>query len=223
VGVTESRITVLLVDDHEMARRGLAAALCEAPDCEVVGEASTAGEALTEVRRLLPRVVVLDVSLADSKENGVDVARQIRKQIPRTQIVVFTNYAIDAYVRQMLEIGVGGYLLKTAPISAVLNAIRLVATGERVYSPEIIARITDPYLRQLTPASPWLVQTPTAREVEVLQLASEGLSNNEIALRLSISSSSVRMHLANTFEKLGARNRTDAVVKGARVGVIVIG
>lgn len=202
------RIKLLILDDHPLVRRGLMAAAEDSSDCEVVGEAAHSAGIVGQVTRLAPDVVVLDIRLGTGV-SGIEIARMLRKRFAAMKILVLSNYDSEPYVRELREIGIDGYLLKSATPSAVLDAVRTVFEGETVFDPNVLARFARP-------------SGVTSREAEILQLAAEGLGNQEIAYRLNMSVTSVQVSLASAFAKLGVHNRTAAVVQAARLGVIVI-
>lgn len=202
------KIKLLVVDDHPLIRQGLAAAAGASSDCQVVDEAAHPGAVVDQVRRLTPDVVILDVKLGKGS-NGIDVARELRREFSAVKILVLSNYDSEPYIREFHRIGASGYLLKSAPPSAVLDAVRAIVQGEAIFDPLVLSRLTRH-------------SGISAREAELLQLVAGGLGNREIAQRLSISISGVQVGLASVFRKLGVQNRTAAVVKAASVGIIVI-
>lgn len=214
--------TILVVDDHPMMRVGAAAALSNAPDCSVVGETDNADDALEMAGRLKPNIVLTDIRLRGER-TGVDLARDLRKRIPDSKIIVFTNFPHEPYVRAMMELGVEGYLLKDTPPSDVLDAIRMVAKGRNVFSSAVTSSIVRGYLR--TPDARQDRsgrESLTSREAEVLQLVAEGRGNDEIAQTLGVTVKAIQVHLSNLYAKLGAHSRTEAVVQAAKRGLVVL-
>lgn len=205
----ETRIIKLLIlDDHPLVRRGLMAAAENSSDCEVVGEAAHSTGIVEQVTRVTPDVVILDIRLGTGA-SGIEVARELRRRFIALKILVLSSYNQQPYVQELHRIGVNGYLLKTVPAAAVLDAVRAIVQGESVFEPTVLSRLTRR-------------SGITAHEAELLQLVADGLGNREIAKRLSISISGVQVGLASVFRKLRVQNRTAAVVKAASMGIIVI-
>lgn len=210
-------LRVLLADDHTMLRESLSRFLTD-EGFDVVGEAADGEEALRLAEELRPDVVLMDVSMPVL--DGVEATRLIKERRPGTQVVMLTMHADADVVRRALKAGAAGYLTKDCSIDEVAQAVRLAASGDSVVSPGLAAAL----LREGTSgaggseaaADPLL----SAREVEVLQLIAEGSSPPEVAGQLFISVKTVKNHLSNIYEKLDARDRTQAVLKGLRMGVI---
>lgn len=213
--------SILVVDDHPMMRVGAAAALSNAPDCSVVGETDNADDALEMANRLKPNIVLTDIRLRGER-TGVDLARDLRAQVPDTKIIVFTNFPHEPYVRAMMELGVEGYLLKDTPPSDVLDAIRMVFKGRNVFSSAVTSSIVRGYLRTPDARQDKSREGLTSREAEVLQLVAEGRTNDEISQTLGISVKAIQVHLSNLYAKLGAHSRTEAVVQAAKRGLVVL-
>jgi len=204
-------IRVLVVDDHPWVATALRAAAREYPDCEIVGEVLDAAVAMEAVAYLRPNVVILDIRSGRSG-NGIDLARQLRGGFPDLKIVVLSGYDLYPYVRDLYRFGVDGYLLKSEPMSAVLEAVRSVVAGTSVFDPKVLARLRV-----------WVDGAElTDGEIDMLEMVAEGLANDQIAERLSISRRGVERIVTNVFGKLGARNRTEAVVRAAQLGLVVI-
>jgi DNA-binding NarL/FixJ family response regulator len=203
-------VTVLLVDDHALVRRGFRRMLEDEPDLTVVGEASDGKQALDLVHQFEPHVVVLDYALPDT--NGAIVARQILAAKPQTAILILSMHAEPAYVRNSFEAGALGYLLKNALDLELVDAIRQVAAGKRVVDPRL----------------PTVVETPgkraklTAREMEVLQHIVAGRANKEIAAVLDLSVNTISVHRANIMESLGMHNTAELVVYAIRNGLVTL-
>lgn len=210
---------MLVVDDHPLMISGLRAVAQEFPDCEIVGDAQDAASAVEAVETLQPDIVILEIRLGKSN-GGIDVARQIKKQFTHVKILVLSAYDMHIYVRDLYRIGVDGYLLKTEPPGAVFEAIRSLAHDGVVFSREIMTRLAMPMGGEQAGSASHGAEF-TDSELDLLQLLAGGLTNNEIAQRLTISRSGVDGHLKNVFGKLGARNRTEAVVRAAQLGFIV--
>ena len=204
-------IRVLLVDDHTMVRQSMRRAM-EGEGFEIVGEAGDGEAGVRLAADLHPDVVLMDVSMPVL--DGVEAARRVKDEHPATNIVMLTMHADADVVRRALSAGAVGYLTKDCSIDEVAQAVRLAADGEGAISPNLAAAM----LREADrPAEEPIL---SAREAEVLQLVAEGKSPPEVAAELFISAKTVKNHLSNIYEKLDARDRTQAVLKGLRMGVI---
>jgi DNA-binding NarL/FixJ family response regulator len=204
----ERRITVLLVDDHHLVRRGFRRMLEDEGDIVVAGEASNGEEALEKARELKPEVIVMDFALPGL--TGAEAARQILKEAPETGILMLSMHAEPNYVRTCLDAGARGYLLKNAIDLELIDAVRKVAAGQKVLDPRLAAAVLS--------APPEL----TPRELEVLQLIVNGKSNREIALILKVSANTVAVHRANLMQTLDIHNTADLVVYAIRNGLASI-
>jgi DNA-binding NarL/FixJ family response regulator len=213
--------TVLIVDDHPMMQVGATTYLNQAADCEVVGQADNADDAFTLALHVRPDVAIVDIRLKGDR-TGIDLVRELRKEIPETKVIVLTNFPHEPYVRAMMELGVEGYLLKDTPPSDVLEAVRMVMRGRSVFSATVSARIVRGYLRTSNSRGKGEADALTDREADVLQLVADGRTNEEIAEILNLSVKAVQSHLTRLYSKLGARNRTEAVVHAARRGLVVL-
>ena len=209
--MTEPLITVLLVDDHALVRRGFRRMLEDAPGIEVVGEAEDGHQAVQLAAQLRPRVVVMDFAMPSM--NGAVAARHILSNAPDTAILILSMHAEASYVRTCLEAGVRGYLLKNALDLEMVSAVRQVAAGKQVLDQRLGA-IDVPAGR----TSPQL----TTRELEVLQLIVHGKSNKEIAAVLGLSANTVAVHRANIMQALGIHNTAELVVYAIREGLVSI-
>ena len=207
----EPKITVLLVDDHSLVRRGFRRLLEDDPDIAVVGEAEDGNQAVDLAAELKPRVVVMDFALPSM--NGAVAARQILKNQPEIAILILSMHNEASYIRTCLEAGARGYLLKNAMDLEMVSAVKKVASGERVLDPRLdpAAVAPDSELPQLT-----------TRELEVLQLIVHGKSNKEIAAVLGLSANTVAVHRANIMQALGIHNTAELVVYAIRQGLVSI-
>lgn len=208
-------IRLLLADDHTMVRQSMRRSMEDA-GFEIVGEAADGAEAVRLAAETRPDVVLMDVSMPVL--DGIEATRQVRAAGPggdgqRPQVVMLTMHADADVVRRALQAGAVGYLTKDSSIDDVVDAVRLAASGDAAVSPGLAAAL----LREAV-ADP--SQQVSAREIEVLQLIAEGASPPEVAERLFISAKTVKNHLSSIYEKLDARDRTQAVLKGLRMGII---
>jgi DNA-binding NarL/FixJ family response regulator len=202
-------ITVLLVDDHSLVRRGFRRMLEDDPDILVVGEASDGNDAVEKALELRPNVVVMDFALPSM--NGAVAARLILKSAPETAILMLSMHSEASYVRTCLEAGAKGYLLKNAVDLELIGAVKQVAAGDQVLDPRL-GRLAD------EPAKPTL----TTRELEILQLIVHGKSNKEIAAVLGLSANTVSVHRANIMGTLDIHNTAELVVYAIRHGLASI-
>jgi DNA-binding NarL/FixJ family response regulator len=206
----ETAISVLLVDDHSLVRKGFRRLLEDAPGVSVVGEASDGHEAVEAVGALKPQVVVMDFALPSM--NGAVATRRIRELHPETAVLILSMHAEPSYVRTCMEAGARGYLLKNAMDLELVSAVRKVAAGEQVLDPRLgkFAEAAD--------AQPKL----STRELEVLQLIVHGKSNKEIAIVLKLSVNTVSVHRANIMQALQIHNTAELVVYAIRSGLVSI-
>jgi DNA-binding NarL/FixJ family response regulator len=207
----DPKITVLLVDDHHLVRRGFRRMLEDEDDIVVSGEASDGQEAVDKARELSPHVVVMDFALPGM--NGAAAARQILKFAPDAAILILSMHSEPNYVRTCLDAGARGYLLKNAVDLELIDAVRRVAAGEQVM---------DARLGQLAEAAGTAARDLTARELEVLQLIVNGKSNREIAQVLGVSANTVAVHRANLMQALDIHNTAELVVYAIRHGLASI-
>jgi len=210
-------IRVAVVDDQTLIREGLAALLALIPDLEVVGQAADGRAALQLVAETHPDVVLMDVRMPGM--NGVAATRQIQARHPATRVIVLTTFDRDEYVFEALTAGAKGYLLKNADPDYLAAAIRAVHRGESILDPAVTQKV----IRRATLASdaePALSERLSSREREVLQLIAGGLSNTEIAARLSLSEGTVKNHVSRILGKLGARDRVHAARLATEWGLL---
>lgn len=200
--MTESRksIKVLLADDHNVLREGLANMLAHEVDIRIVGQAANGREAVEKVRELSPDVVIMDVGMPDL--NGIDATRQIMAECANCRIICLSVHREKQLVRAMLEAGAAGYLLKTSARKEMIDAVRTVAAGESYLSPPIASDVVNHHVRAGAGAGKSAFAVLTEREREVLQLIAEGLHSKEIGDRLHISHRTVLAHRENTMKKL---------------------
>lgn len=203
-------VTVVLVDDHTMLRQGLRRAL-EAEGLTVLAEAGDGAAAVQTVLEHRPDVVLMDVSMP--KVDGIEATRRIVEALPNAQVVMLTMHVDRDTVDQALRAGAVGYLTKDSSISDVVQAVRAAASPETAITTGLAAAL----LREAQQQADGVIST---REVEVLQLVADGLGTTEIAERLFISQKTVKNHLASIYEKLAARDRTQAVLTAVRMGIV---
>ncbi len=215
-------LTVLLVDDEPLVRAGLRAVLEAQPDIEVVGEAADGAAVTPLVRRLRPDVVAMDVRMP--LMDGIEATRAVLRTVPDPpKIVVVTTFENDEYVYGALRAGADGFLLKRARPAEIVQAVRLVAEGDSLLFPAAVRRLAASYAEQrgTTAARAVMARAAlTGREEEVLRLMARGLSNAEIAARLVVGTETVKSHVSSVLAKLGARDRTQAVIAAYESGFV---
>ena len=206
-----AKISVLLVDDHALVRRGFRRILEDEEDITVEGEASDGEEAVRMAKQLKPNVIVMDCALPGM--NGLAATRKILEQDPKAAVLMLSMHSEDTWVRQSLEAGARGYMLKNAVDLELITAIRRIAAGEEVLDPQITRRSNLKGERETG---------LTVRELEVLQLIVAGLSNKEIASQLNLSANTVAVHRANIMDALGIHKTAELVVYAIRNGLVNI-
>ncbi|MEV7812897.1 response regulator transcription factor [Streptomyces flaveolus] len=213
-------VTVLLVDDEPLVRAGLRAVLEAQPDIEVVGEAADGAAVIPLVRRLRPDVVAMDVRMP--LMDGIEATRAVLRTVAEPpKILVVTTFEDDEYVYEALRAGADGFLLKRARPAEIVHAVRLVAEGESLLFPASVRRLAARYGDGARPARTVLERARlTEREAEVLRLMARGLSNAEIAARLVVGAETVKSHVSAVLAKLGARDRTQAVIAAYESGFV---
>ncbi len=209
-------LRLLVAEDHALVREGTRNILNAEPDMEVVGEAADGEEAVALATKCRPDVAILDIEMP--KMDGIEAARRIRVASPNTAILALTAYDDDAYIVGVLEAGAAGYVLKNAPSSTLLEAVRAAAAGESVLSPEIQRRVVGILARRRKGEA--TQAQLSERELEVLRLAAQGLANKEIAADLGLSPRTVQSHLRHILNKLSVASRVEAVVLAIRSGWI---
>jgi len=215
-------IRVLIADDQRLVREGLRVLLDLIPDIRVVGEAANGAEAVERAQSLRPEVVLMDVQMPGL--DGVAAARQIRETSPGVKIIILTTFDDDEYVFEGLRAGAAGYMLKDAPSEQLAEAIRAAARGEAFIQPSVTRKVVAEFARMaerehVRREQP-LVEPLSAREMEVLALLAEGLSNREITERLTIAPGTVKNHVGNVLSKLDARDRAQAVLRAQEIGLL---
>jgi len=212
---SESRIRVLIVDDHAIVRKGIRALLSEADGFEVVGEASNGQEAVQRAEECSPDVILMDLLMPVM--DGIEATRQITSRQPGARVLVLTSFAADNKVFPAIKAGASGYLLKDSSPDELVRAIRQVHRGEPSLHPTIARKLLQEVAHpaELQPAPEAL----TAREMMVLRLIAQGLSNQEIADRLVVSEPTVRAHVSRILSKLHLASRTQAALYAVREGL----
>jgi NarL family two-component system response regulator LiaR len=206
---TSQSIRLMIVDDHTMVRRGLGTILKVFDDLQLVGEAESGEAAIQLCAEVLPDVILMDMSLPGM--DGAMATRAIRKKLPQTQVIVLTSFKDGRLIKQALEAGAIGYLLKDVSADDLVQAIRSAHAGRATLSPEAAQSLVEATNLPPTPG-----QDLTEREREVLALMIEGLNNVQIAGRLTVSPSTIKSHVSNILSKLGASSRTEAVTLALR-------
>src|SRR5436190_4749201 len=210
-------IRLLLADDHRLLREGLRRSLSD-EGFEVVGEASDGLEAVKLAGDLNPDVVLMDVSMPEM--DGVEAARRVHENNPEVRVVMLTMHADADVVASAIRAGASGYLLKDCSTEEIADAVRMAASGDTALSPQLASTMLNELRRLDRPTQPEDDRVITKREEEVLQLVADGCSTPEVATKLYISQKTVKNHLASIYQKLDARDRTQAVVQAVRMGII---
>ncbi len=218
-------VTVLLADDQDLVRAGLAMILEAAQDLQVVGETGDGEQAVELGRRLEPDVVLMDVRMPGT--DGIEATRRLLGPggPAGTRVLMLTTFDLDEYVFDAFRAGASGFLVKDAPRAQIIEGIRAVAAGEALASPSVTRRLIERFADAPGPAPrpPAALDELTAREREVLELMARGLSNGELAERLVLSEKTVKTHVGRILMKLGLRDRVQAVVLAYEAGVVVPG
>jgi DNA-binding NarL/FixJ family response regulator len=204
-----NQISVLLVDDHALVRKGFRRMIEDDPDIRVVGEASSGIEAVQLCQKLTPQVIVMDMAMPEM--DGVQATREILKRMPKTAILILSMYAQENYVRNAFDAGALGYILKNANDIDLASAIKDVAAGKRVLDPGLITAEREPEDT---------FDRLTQREKQILQMIAEGNSNKEIAALLGLSVNTVAVHRANLMDALGMHRTAELVVYAIRKGLV---
>ena len=211
-------IRLLVADDQSMVRAGFRMLLSQEPGIEVVGEAANGLEAVDKAARLGPNVILMDIRMPEL--DGLEATRRILAADPAARILVLTTFDLDEYIYEALRAGASGFVLKDDPPEQLLAAIRTVAAGDALLSPAVTTRVIREFTRIPRPAPPDGLDELTAREREVLRLLADGRSNAEIAQDLFISETTVKTHVTHVLQKLGLRDRVQAVVLAYQTGLV---
>jgi DNA-binding NarL/FixJ family response regulator len=206
----------MLADDHRMLREGLRRSMSD-QGFDVIGEARDGDEAIRMAEELQPEVILMDVTMPEV--DGVEATRQIRLQFPDIRIVMLTMHADQEVLAAAIRAGASGYLVKDCSTEEIASAVRMAASGETALSPQLAASMLNEVRKLDHPASEE-ERVITRREEEVLQLIANGCSTPEVAEKLFISQKTVKNHLASIYQKLDARDRTQAVLQAVRMGIV---
>jgi DNA-binding NarL/FixJ family response regulator len=211
-------ITVVLADDQGMVRAGLRSLLEADPEISVVGEAADGIEAIDEVRRREPDVVLMDIRMPEL--DGLSATRQLIAERPGLRVLALTTFDLDEYVFEALRAGASGFLLKDAPAEELTNAIHVLARGDALLAPAVTRRIVEAFVAQPEPAEMPDLEDLSPREVEVLRLLAAGATNAQIAGELVVSEATIKTHVSNILAKLRLRDRIHAVIYAYESGVV---
>jgi DNA-binding NarL/FixJ family response regulator len=215
------KITVALVDDEAMIRVGLRMVLAGEPDIEVVGEASDGDQAIELVTRTRPDVVLMDIRM--QRMDGLEASRRLLAAAPDSKIIVLTTFDEDEHVAAALRAGVSGFLLKISPPEQLVEGVRAVAAGRGLLDPAVTLRVIRGFAAQAAetnPARTTELEQLTPRELDVLRLVAEGLTNAEIGGRLYLGEATVKTHLSRVLMKLGLRTRVQAAAYAYESGLV---
>jgi DNA-binding NarL/FixJ family response regulator len=218
-------VRVVVADDQDLLRDGVAAILGADPALEVVAEASSGPSAVAAVRALAPDVVLMDIEMPGG--DGLTATRQILADCPGTRVLVLTTFDLDEYVLEALRAGASGFLLKTTPAGRLVEAVRSCAAGETLLAPSVMRRLVETFVRQPVAAPDGLVpprlRQLTDRELEVLRALAGGRSNAEIGRDLFLAEATLKTHVTHILTKLGLRDRVQAVVAAYETGLVRLG
>jgi DNA-binding NarL/FixJ family response regulator len=210
-------IRVLIADDQSMVRAGFRMLLAGEEDIEVVAEASDGLEAVSQAARFHPTIVLMDIRMPEL--DGLEATRRILAADPTARILILTTFDLDEYVYEGLRAGASGFVLKDEPPEQLIAAVRTVAGGDALLSPTVTKRVIKQFTRSARPEPPKGFDELTARELEILRLIADGLSNGEIAGELYISETTVKTHVTHILQKLDLRDRVQAVVLAYQSGL----
>ncbi len=213
----DNPISIIIVDDHEVVRNGIRAYLETQPFFSVVGEAASGKEAIDLVSELIPDVVLMDLIMPGM--DGIETTRRIKKISPRTQVVVLTSYHEDIHIFPALKAGATSYILKDMKMEKLVEALNRAVQGEVTLHPRVASRVLQ-NIRGEYADEPQLFTELTERELDVLKLIANGLTNNQIAESLTISENTVKGHVSNILSKLHLMDRTQAAVYAWQKGIV---
>ena len=204
-------VRILVADDHEVVRKGLMALLAQRPDWQICAEATNGREAVKLALKFRPNVAIIDLSMPEL--NGLEATRQIRHDVPETEVLVFSMYENEQFVRDLLAAGARGYVLKSDVATQLITAIETVARHKPFFTSDVAEKVLEGFLKlgDLTPEDVGAHGILTAREREIVQLLAESKSNKEVSLLLGISVKTVQTHRATIMRKLGINSIVDLV------------
>jgi DNA-binding NarL/FixJ family response regulator len=212
-------IHVIIADDQALVRHGFRLILREEPGIEVVGEAASGREAVDAATRLRPDVILMDVRMPIL--DGIAATREIVAGGAPSRVLILTTFDLDEHVYDALEAGASGFLLKDLELARLADAVRVVAQGEALLAPTVTRRLIGDFVRRRpSPEPSFKLGDLTEREAEVLRLLARGLSNQEIAARLSLGDTTIKTHVAHVLGKLGLRDRVQAVILAYETGLV---
>lgn len=214
------KIRIIIADDHAVVREGTRQLLEQEPDLEVVAEAGDGEEAVRLVGENRPDVVIMDINMP--RLDGVAATKKIKELYPKVSVLILSAYDDDQFVFSLLEGGAAGYLLKSASGREIIDAVRAVNTGDSVLHPAIARKVLNRFATPAKPREEKIEEPLTERELEVLKMATRGMSNQAIADELCLSLRTVQAHLGHIFNKLQVGSRTEAVVRGLKQGWITL-
>jgi DNA-binding NarL/FixJ family response regulator len=209
---------VLVVDDQNLFRSGLASLLAEDERVEIIGQGANGAEAVKLAAKLKPDVVLMDIKMPEV--DGIEATRQITETVPGVKVLMLTTFDTDSQVIQALKAGASGYVLKDSSAAAIVSSIMAVIAGERVMASAVANRVLEMLTGTATPKE--FYDGLTNREIEILKLLASGMANKQIAYRLKISEKTVRNHVSNTYEKLGIYDRSQAVLYAVKKGLVEV-
>jgi DNA-binding NarL/FixJ family response regulator len=214
-------IRLLLVDDQRLMRDGLRILLELESDFEVVGEVENGAQALTAYRQLSPDVILMDIRMPEM--DGVEATRRLRETDPNAKVIILTTFDDDEYVFEGLRAGALGYLLKDVSGDELADAIRKVAAGGSMIEPSVARKVVAEFARLApvtTEAKEELIEPLSEREIEILKLVSQGLTNREIANKLFLAEGTVKNYVTSILQKIDARDRTQAAIRARELGLL---
>ncbi|MEB3101391.1 response regulator [Ferviditalea candida] len=211
-----NKVRILLVDDHEIVRKGLSSMLQDEPQFEVVGEASNGQEGLEKIRSLEPDLALIDIRMKEM--SGPALCRTVRQENLKTILVILTSYADEALVQTCLQLGVQGYILKDIQGFDLVKSIRTIMQGESILDPKAtkvaVKLIEQGIENSIHP------RTLNPRDLDILRLMAEGLTNREIGEKMFLSENTIKTHVLDIFRRIGVKNRIEAVVTAYRQGIL---
>ena len=214
-------IRLMIVDDQKLMRQGLRTLLELEGGFEIVAEAGNGQAALDAYAEFQPDIVLMDIRMPGM--DGVEATRRLHEKWPNAHLIVLTTFNDDAYVFEALRVGALGYLLKDLSGQELANAVRTVANGGALIDPSVARKVISEFARLTPPARPindGLPEPLTERELDVLRLLAEGLSNRQIGYKLSLTEGTVKNYVTNVLQKIGARDRTQAALRGRELGLV---